>query len=307
MALSMSSKLPGLPTYSSVSISRLKSLYSDFSRQKVSNPASFNSNVEWWKRTLSALVEQGMQKGTSDVLILHASSEISESLRYEGAGKPLGLAAVLVCTTDLVALIRFTQMIHLGKTELKYNQSLIPLRAFMNAKTSIYYPGSLVYRVTSYVVGKPLWWALEQLNLVDSDKVMESETTLWKKIEGRYIVVGSLEKAADAVIKHQELIRSTSPADSLYSFESFKAVFGKQGALLDDVSLSDDDIRVLLKYLERDRRVIVSDREVIKFVDESSESITSVITAVDRGILELKGGVENTEKQIEQLQKRIDE
>lgn len=86
-----------IPSYSSVSTSRLKSIYSDLSRQKVSNPAAFNSNLEWWKRTLTVLVQRGFQADASDYLVLHVDSELAETLRYEGVGKPLGLAAVIVC------------------------------------------------------------------------------------------------------------------------------------------------------------------------------------------------------------------
>lgn len=87
--------LADLPTYS-VSPSRLKSIYSDLSRQKTSNPAAFKANVDWWKRTLSAYVGRALQANHTDTLILDAQPDIVESFRYEGVGKPLGMAAVIV-------------------------------------------------------------------------------------------------------------------------------------------------------------------------------------------------------------------
>ena len=90
------SKLAEISLYSSVSTTRLKSLYSDISRQKTSNPAAYSSNVEWWRKTLATLAAQGLQSGTSDTLVLHVYPELIETLRYEGVGKPLGLAAVIV-------------------------------------------------------------------------------------------------------------------------------------------------------------------------------------------------------------------
>lgn len=96
-------QLSSLQTYQSTSTSRLKALYSDFSRHKHSNPSSFASNVDWWRRTLEAAVLKGWQSssnseaGQSDRLILHASGPaLAEVFRYEGVGKPLGLATVIV-------------------------------------------------------------------------------------------------------------------------------------------------------------------------------------------------------------------
>lgn len=108
---SISTSLSILPTYSSSSRSRLQALYSDISRQKHSNPTSYNANVEWWRRTLEALVSRGWQseynvvrsdeseddKKETNKLVLSAGISLVERLRYEGVGKPLGLGAVIVC------------------------------------------------------------------------------------------------------------------------------------------------------------------------------------------------------------------
>lgn len=96
-------QLQSLETYQGTSSSRLKFLYSDFTRQRHSNPASFTSNVEWWKRTLEAIVLNGWQSNSSaessspDRLVFHApGTTIIEQFRLEGVGKPLGLATVIV-------------------------------------------------------------------------------------------------------------------------------------------------------------------------------------------------------------------
>ncbi|KAL5529742.1 hypothetical protein ACEPAG_5727 [Sanghuangporus baumii] len=279
-------KLTELSLFSSFSKARLKSLYSDISRQKTSNPAAYTSNVEWWKRTLSTLAARGLQVGTSDTLILHANPELVETLRLEGVGKPLGFAAVI--------------------SELRDNQSLIPLDEFMNSATSVYYRGSLAYRAASYALGKPLWWALEQLSLVDSESV-EPETSLWKKVKGRYVVLENVEKAADAVTEVLRQNVTLSPADSLYSFQAFRRQFGQMGAVLEEAALSELDLRVLVRFLERDRKIIVTDEEVIKVIDSSNSEAPRVITSLDRGILELKTAVENLEQQVELLNRRIAE
>lgn len=93
--------LSNLPTFTETSKSRLQALYSDISRQKHSNPTSFHTNVDWWRRTLQALVSRGWQARIADAietnrLVLSAERGIAERLRYEGVGKPLGLGAVVV-------------------------------------------------------------------------------------------------------------------------------------------------------------------------------------------------------------------
>ena len=54
--------------------------------------------------------------------------------------------------------------------------------------------------------------------------------------------------------------RDVSLADTLYSFDSFRATFATSA--LPGVTLSDKDLRVLLKFLERDRRAVVTEGEV---------------------------------------------
>lgn len=107
LTILMSLSLSSLPTYSETSKSRLQALYSDISRQKHSNPASFHANVDWWKRTLQALVVRGWQAHATEAretnkLVLSASRELAERFRFEGVGKPLGLGAIIVSIDRLL-------------------------------------------------------------------------------------------------------------------------------------------------------------------------------------------------------------
>jgi hypothetical protein len=54
--------------------------------------------------------------------------------------------------------------------------------------------------------------------------------------------------------------RDVSLADTLYNFDSFRATFA--ASALPGVTLSDKDLRVLLKFLERDRQAVVTEGEV---------------------------------------------
>ncbi|VDC06655.1 unnamed protein product [Peniophora sp. CBMAI 1063] len=275
------SDLASLPTYSSASTKRLRSLYADISRQKKSNPSSYQSIVTWWHTTLQAILAKGWQPRSTDKLILHADPAVlPEALRYEGTGKPLGLGTVI--------------------TELAAARHILPFTQFVNSTQSVYEPGWLPYRIASYVIGKPLWWALSQAGVVSSGED-ESDTVRWKKAKGDYVVLALLEQAADAVTARQA-DAGVNLADALYDFASFRAAFAEHA--LPDVTLSDADLRVLVKFLQRDRKVLVSDKEVLKFVDEATGA--PEVTGVDHGILELKTALGNLQAQVEGLQRKIE-
>lgn len=166
------------------------------------------------------------------------------------------------------------------------------------------------------MVGKPLSWALQQLNVFGSDD--ESEAERWRRTRGDYVLISVLEHAAESILAEQRA-RDVSLADTLYSFDSFRATFA--AFAFPGVTLSDKDLRVLLKFLERDRRAIVTEGEVrprvailarqaaqcsqlIKFVGTGFG--TPEVTAVDHGAFELKSAVANLTAQIDNVTAKID-
>ena len=119
-------------------------------------------------------------------------------------------------------------------------------------------------RIAAYVVGKPLWWTLEQLGIVGEDGLLspghKSRASYDNKAWwGKYLIVSLVERAADSVIDRQHS-KATCAADNLYSLEGFKTEFG---TVLGQNSLDDDDALVMLKFLERDLGAVVMDHEVI--------------------------------------------
>ncbi|KAI0293055.1 hypothetical protein BC826DRAFT_396972 [Russula brevipes] len=273
-----SSPFSSLPSYNGLSNLRIQSLYSDISRQKHSNPTTYNSNLTWWRSTLEDIVSRGWPPTTPDRLILHVDQSLLESLRYGGVGKPLCLGTVI--------------------TELVNSRAAVPLQRFLSMPQSVHDPGWLPYRVAAFVIGKPLQWALHQFNLISLED--ESDTERWSHIKGDYVLVCVVERAADSVLASQRA-RHIGLADTLYNFDSFRATFA--ASALPGVTLSDRDLRVLIKFLERDRRVVITENEVIKFVDASG---TPEITAVDHGVLELKTAVANLSTQIDHITVKID-
>ncbi|KDQ33453.1 hypothetical protein PLEOSDRAFT_21087 [Pleurotus ostreatus PC15] len=296
------SPLAALPPFSSTSRSRLQALYSDISRQKTSNPTSYHANVEWWRNALETLVscpppsspilgkKGGAGKGK---LVLSADQRLVDSLRIEGAGKPLALGAVV---PELIA-----------------SKSLIPLSTFLTSTQSIYDPGWLPTRLAWYMVGKPLSWALERAGVIGEDgMITDRKHMAWY---GEYVVVGLVEKAAGEVEKIQEGKEGEGVAGALYTLQGFRKTFGCVACLgynehqyefeEEEEMLSEQDALVLLKFLQRERKVVVMDNEVIKFISPSAPTEERTITVVDRGILELKTAVENMHKQIESIQRRM--
>ncbi|KAF5365191.1 hypothetical protein D9758_005328 [Tetrapyrgos nigripes] len=302
------------PKYVQASRSRLQSLYSDFSRQKTSNPASYNANIEWWHRSLEKYVSNGAQG--SSRLVLQAGNELIESYRVQGVGKPIGLGAVI------------TELVTPSSSDLP---PLYPISSFLSLPNSIYSSKSKLSYVSaipglflSYMVAKPLWWALEQVGVVGEDSIASSISSTFSSSSrssradiswfGDYVFLKLVEQTAEAIIEKQAS-KAVGPSDGLYTFDGFKKDFsdclgpsqaadeGSDYALMSDV-----DMKVLLRYLERDKEAVVTDGEIIKFVDATgSLERVSEITTVDRGILELKTAIEDLHAQVDGIHKKIDQ
>ena len=154
----------------------------------------------------------------------------------------------------------------LVKFELCDSKALIPLSEFLGASRSIYDPGWLPYRIASAVVGKPLWWALGQLGVVDNYGAAFEDsgaTERWKKVRGDYVSVGLLEGAAERILERQRQKSSGRIADELYNMESFQNQFAS--VALKDARLSGLDVKIVLKFLEQDKGAIVVRGEVCPF------------------------------------------
>ena len=135
----------------------------------------------------------------------------------------------------------------------------------MSLKASIYSTHSLPVRIASYVVGKPLWWALEQMGIVGEEGLLSSQSgrdhhkgTAW---HGDYVIVSLVVKAAEAILDTQRE-RMGGPADRLYSLESFRRTFATALGSPEGAVMEEQDAKVLLRFLERDRGLLVYDKEV---------------------------------------------
>lgn len=150
----------------------------------------------------------------------------------------------------------------LVKAELNESKAYFPLSQFQTSTQSVYDPGWLPYRIASFVVGRPLWWALQQLSIVEYEHAggHGGDTERWNKIRGDYVVLSLVEKAAEIVVRKQQAKVGGTLADSLYNFDTFKEEFAYDS--IDGVTLSDADMKVLLEYLERDKKAVTVQQEV---------------------------------------------
>lgn len=210
------------------------------------------------------------------------------------------------------------------KSELRsgHPPRIIPLKQFMTSTVSIYHTDSLMWRAASYVVGKPLWWALDQLSLASEPN---EKAPKWSKLTGDYIFVETLEvslptvplsiatdlsssqDAANTIINNwrESALSIGSLSESLHSLETLSAQFasvsltGKTGVR----KLSREDMEVVVKYLSRDKQLVMVEKEVIKLVEASDEK---EVTAVDHGVLEMKTALWKLESQVDDITARIE-
>jgi charged multivesicular body protein 7 len=75
---------------------------------------------------------------------------------------------------------------------------------------------------------------------------------------GEYVVLSLVERAADAVVEIQKN-RGVDVSSELYGMESFKRTFG---GVVAGIILSEVDLTVLIRYLERDRGIVMVDKGV---------------------------------------------
>lgn len=104
-----------------------------------------------------------------------------------------------------------------------------------------------------------------------------------------------------------------SPLESLYSLETFRSqlVIPALSQVTENkdskpISCSELDMRVLLKYMERDRGVAMIDGNVIKLEHSQSEKL-SAITEEEKGVVNVKDTYARLESQVEEIEMRIKE
>jgi charged multivesicular body protein 7 len=254
---------------------RLPALYSDFRPQRTLNPDGYQANISAWRSALAAIARSGLAPAakastTPNLLVLDCDERLVRALESKQYGRPLALGAV------------FAEA--LGAKE------IVALGEFLSAKQSVYYRP---WTITSprALAG----WALRQLGVADllggGDKVPA----------GQFVVLANLEAAAKVFAdKTGEL---STRFERTFSKAQFASVFGDQ--LVNGRTMSPTDIDVLLRFLSRDKDMVLYDGKTVKI--RAADDSEGGITEEDASIAQLKELLGYLTHQTSVLSRRVDE
>ena len=201
---------------------------------------------------------------SSDLLSISINEELFRQMETKEWGRPLALGTVV--------------------QESIQRKDIIPAKEFEKSKESIYHnPWSLN---PLHLLG----WGLRQLGF--------AETANPRLLTGRFVILQNLEEAGKEFIKRTEWKRSR--VGRIYSrteFAEFRDVLGTE-------KLSEKDMDLLLRFLHRDKGVLVYDSQTVKLIN-SGEAAT--ITEEDRTIARLKDLIRDLEEQTKILETKVEE
>jgi len=250
---------------------RLASLYADFRQQLEINPDGYHANIAAWTKALTDAARAGViptQGTTHDLLNIRTADELARALQHPQYGKPTCLPAV------------FHEAVQ--KTE------LIPLKDFLNSRTSIY--------KTSWIPTpwSALQWSLRTVGVLGKAAPPE------KLAVKNYVVLGNVEVAGDEILKRMK--EHTSTADRVLSRRNFLERFSH--ALNPAAPLTNNDLNIILVYLARDKQAISYDAQTIKFKPEHETQLIP-ITEEDAAIAGLRDTLANINAQLPSLMQKI--
>jgi charged multivesicular body protein 7 len=167
-------------------------------------------------------------------------------------------------------------------------REIIPVAQFQDAKESIYRnPWSLN---PLNLVG----WGLRQLGLVGASNNP-------KLVSGKFVVVQNLEDAATELAKRTEGRRGR--VERIYARKLFKEEF--RDVLGARQQLSDADMELFLRFLQRDKGMLVWDSQTVKL--RSAGDTSTTITQEEHTIASLTGLIRDLESQTKILGSRVEE
>ena len=205
------------------------------------------------------------------MLVLNSNEQLLRALETKQYGRPLALGAVV--------------------REALGAKDLIPLTEFLAAKESIYYKPWSIWNVAA--------WTMKQLGVADllrSDKLPSGQFVVVANVEEMGQLFG--EKSA-ATVTHLSRYERTFTKAHFYKAFNDQLVEGKQ--------LSETDMDVLLKFLERDKEVIVFDGATVKIKAPGQEAAERTIEVEDASIAKLKELLSYLTQETELLTSRVDE
>ncbi|CAG8713204.1 462_t:CDS:2, partial [Dentiscutata heterogama] len=184
--------------------------------------------------------------------------------------------------------------------EMYMNNELIPADEFISSRNLSW----TSWIVSKYIVN-PIYWRLQKL--ISSGNYYSAK---WVKMD-------TLKEAACRVLQHQEKHGINVVTDNLYTLSTFKAEFA--AVAMPNVTLSEFDIKILITYLESERKILITDSlhedvnkkesdMIIKFRAKNLNANAKFeITSIDRGIIYIKETCDKLHQQIHDIEERIKE
>ncbi|KAK5505111.1 hypothetical protein LTR21_009556 [Exophiala xenobiotica] len=264
---------------------RLPSLYSDLSVQRTTNPEGYAANVTAWTSALTRASLAG-QLPLQQRLILQTSDDLLNALASPQYGRPSGLGCVLddaVRTGKMVDLHDFVD-----SEKSIYNKSWIPS------------PWSILH------------WSLRKAGLVWAGGSYDVNGHL--RHGSSLVLVSALEEVYNRYATTLQKDHSTtSLTDRIMSREQFVTEVGEliQGLSTGTTTttttttiIAEQDAKVLLRYLSRDKQALSYDDTTIK-LKAAGAATPDPITQEDRSIASLKTLIANLSSQISSLTTKI--
>lgn len=254
---------------------RLSALYSDFTPLATLNPDGYAANVSAWTNALShALVSPS--SSTPSTFALSLNNTLLRDLNTEQWGMPLALGTVVKEA--------------LSKREwIEYNE-------FINSKESVIKSKGWGVRIPS--AGEVLGWGARTISGFIFTPSVESFVK-----ERRIVVLENLEVAVGQVERRMEGVKSRS--ERVLSKQEFRHEFETCAGT--EKTLNDEDVSILLKYLERDKKLLVTDGTTIRFRTPGEKDTVGVITEQDTTIANLKSLIKDLRTQISSLENKVEE
>ncbi|CAD6900317.1 unnamed protein product [Tilletia controversa] len=302
----------------------LPALYADLEPQRSSNPHAFAASLDKWHALLADSVLLAVQLGNNASpggthrLVLHADDAVQNSWSIRGLGRPLGLGTVIADLAARRQLVRLNDF-------LTSSQPLHSPAAETSSSSSS--SAQTLGRLAARILTAPLWWSLSQIGIggpsaadedFDGTGLRGEGSAFWKKnVRGDWVLWRNVERIASAVLE-AHYASAASPLDHLYSPELLRThLLPKAQRILTasssassptGITLSELDVRIILKHLSRDRKVALVDssNEVIKFApSQLAAGAIEKISETDRGVVQVRDAHTRLERQVAEVEARI--
>ncbi|KAH9811994.1 Snf7-domain-containing protein [Melampsora americana] len=296
---SLQDYLSSLPEFQS--IDRVESLYSDFLSSHQSNPAGYSINLTTWSQLIYQILRLGLQSThsaqTSDRLVLHLDDRLLDGLRRPTIGRPYGLYIPIVSLSSNSPL------------------TLCRLSEFLSSNRPINTTTSLPYSIVSSIFKSLLQTVAGSYFDPDQRLQQLDLNQRWETVKTDWVHLPLVSEAADLVLqRYKSSSANFSQLDRLFTLDQFKLQFTRNLFFESkkESIFSSSDTTILLRYLHRDRRVLVFDGQIVKFVAPEHLTPTGYatitppsLTETDTGIISVRETLNQLTQQISSIESRI--